>query len=162
MGLHKADGRWLGRLMQLARVARTWSKDPDEQVGCALASPDFRQQSLGYNGLIAGMDDSLLETMSREAKRTYTLHAEANAIHNCRADTRGWSLAVTKAPCLECAATIHNAGIARVVFSGWPYERSRWYESQMDAMRHLRVSGVEVWVEDLGTASMPASAVRQP
>lgn len=156
----KTDGRWLGRLMHLARVAQTWSKDPDERVGAAIASPDFLHQSLGYNGLPEGMDDDALRSMTKAEKDEHMRHAERNLLERLDRPIGGWSLAVTKAPCLDCAELIVTRGIKRVVVSQWPYNTSRWYASQMQAFQMFKHQGVELWLEGLGTLTCPVHARR--
>jgi dCMP deaminase len=52
--------------------------------------------------------------------KPYVLHAEANAITKiaCSSNSsRGATMYVTAAPCIECAKLIIQAGIRRVVYS---------------------------------------------
>lgn len=151
MSPDKTDGRWLGRLMHLARVAQTWSKDPDERVGCAIASPDFREHAFGYNGLVPGSDDRTLVGMEKPMKDLLVRHAERNLLDHVVYNVGGWSLAVTKPPCYECAELILDRRIARVVVGSRPRVESRWYKAQTAAIDLLQEHGVQVWLDGLGS-----------
>lgn len=145
------DPKWLARLMSIAKTAAGWSKNPDGFVGCAIASPDFRQLSVGYNGPPGFYDDGEYVALSKEERRKVTVHAELNALLNSQKDHRGWILATTTPPCLECAKAAVQAGIYLIVIQHMPSPTSSWYASQMDALRLLLKSHVKVYV-----CSMPA------
>lgn len=123
---------WDARFRAMATFVAGWSKDPREQVGCVLVSPDKRRFSVGYNGLPKGFPDDIV--MSRDDKNKYSLHAEDNAIAQAGTDLTGWTVYCTKAPCLRCMLTIHRAGIARVVSAGirddsnWRFDQKEAYE----------------------------------
>lgn len=72
----------------------------------------------GYNGTPSGFENCCED----EDNKTYpyVLHAEANAITKVAAsnnNSRGATVYVTHAPCLECSKLIIQAGIKRVVYS---------------------------------------------
>lgn len=57
---------------------------------------------------------------------------------------------ITKATCLDCAKRLVRCGVDRLVMPE-PYEfhsvtgeRSKWYASQMEALKYLKTSGVTV------------------
>lgn len=135
---HSAS-HWDGRFMAMAELAAGWSKDPRKQVGAVLVSPDCRRISIGYNGLPANFPDDV--TMDRDTKNRYSIHAEVNAIAQAAADVRGWTLYVTAAPCLQCALSIHRAGIGRVVALAIDPD-SLWAEEQREAGNFLSSMGV--------------------
>lgn len=101
------------------------SKDPSTQVGAVIANSENKQVSIGYNGLPDGMnDDDFHWTSPGEetgdiftTKNPWVVHAERNAILNCKGvkldDT---TLYVTLFPCNECAKSIIQSGIKKVVY----------------------------------------------
>lgn len=138
---------WDERFMRLAREASTWSKDPDAQVGAVVVSPDRRRVSFGYNGLPWGMPDDPEVLCNKDLKNSLTIHAEQNAMANAPFDLEGFTLYVTKAPCLECALMVRQHRIVRVVSA--PIDpNSRWCEEQRHAVRLLEGLGISVvWVQ---------------
>jgi Deoxycytidylate deaminase len=101
------------------RMARIWAENSyckRRQVG-ALVVKNKMIISDGYNGTPAGFDNICED----EGGLTfpYVLHAEANAItklavsHN---SSKGATLYVTTAPCIECSKLIIQSGIVRVVY----------------------------------------------
>lgn len=137
---------WDHRFMRLAREAAGWSKDPDEQVGAVVVSPDRRKFSAGYNGLPWGMPDDPEVLCNKDLKNALTIHAEQNALANAPFDLDGWTIYCTKAPCLECALLIRQNRISRVV-SAPIRPDSRWANEQRRAMQVLEGLGVAVsWV----------------
>jgi dCMP deaminase len=155
------DPKWIARLMRLAHEAKSWSKNPDGFVGCAIASPDMRQLSLGYNGPPGFYDDKAYVALTKEQRREVTVHAELNALLNSRhGDHRGWMLATTTPPCLDCAKAIVQAGFYLVVIPHLPALQSSWYGSQVLALRLLVESHVRVFVcsDPCGETSRPIVA----
>ena len=101
------------------------SKDPSTQVGACIASPQNTQISVGYNGLTRGMDDDEFPWNSPgeqtndlyTTKNPWVVHAERNAILNSHGtDLWGATLYVTLFPCNECAKSIVQSGIKKVVY----------------------------------------------
>lgn len=138
------DRIWDRRFYSMAKnEAETWSKDPQCKVGATLVSPDKRRFSHGYNGFPRGIDDD--ERLSGPRRIALSMHAEVNAILNAGQSLEGWTLYVTKHPCLECAKVILQAGIARVVCDGpTDNEGSKWYASQREAVALFKEAGVEL------------------
>ena len=101
------------------------SKDPSTQVGACIANKENKQVSVGYNGLPNGMDDDkfLWDSPGEKVGDMYTtknpwvVHAERNAILNCKGvRLDGATIYVTLFPCYECAKSIVQAGITKVVY----------------------------------------------
>jgi dCMP deaminase len=136
-----AASHWDARFMQMARLVSTFSKDPRKQVGAVLVSPDCRNVYFGYNGPPSGFDDHTLGIMDRAQKNKYSLHAETNALAKAATDVAGWTIYVTAPPCLHCAMTVHQAGIARVVTPNLDPE-SQWFSEQREAEDFLSAMGV--------------------
>lgn len=134
---------WDYRFLRLAEEVSTWSKDPSTQVGAVLARGKH-VVSVGFNGFPAGMNDSPTLYADRAVKNSRTIHAEANAILNARHDVAGCIVYVTQPPCANCALTIIQAGIRRVVALR-PSEtfRVRWGKSLAQAQAFFEEADVE-------------------
>lgn len=140
------DPKWHLRLLDIANQVSQWSKDPNCGVGAVVVSPDGRQVSWGFNGLVRGPDSP--ELLRAEDKNDYMVHAELNAILNCHVRPIGWTLCCTKYPCLSCANAIIQAGIVQVVTTG-VIPSSKWIENQMKAHAQFESAGVNVHVYDV-------------
>ena len=71
------------------------------------------------------------------------IHAELNAILNAKKDLRGWTMYCTKPPCSNCALSIIQAGIYRLVMPQL-CDTSSWYPSQHAALEMMREAGLAV------------------
>jgi len=89
------------------------------QVGAIIVKDD-RIISIGYNGMPSGWDNVCeYKSLGVLATRPEVLHAESNAISKlARSSEAGQdaTLFVTHAPCMECAKSIHQAGITAVYY----------------------------------------------
>ena len=110
---HDLDTRYL-------RMAAIWAENSyckRRQVGAILVK-DKMIISDGYNGTPAGFENVCED--ENNLTKPYVLHAEANAITKVAASSnssRGATIYVTTAPCIECAKLIIQSGIKRVVYS---------------------------------------------
>lgn len=106
--------------LRYLRMARIWAENSyctRLQVG-ALLVKDKMIISDGFNGTPCGFEN-ICEDDNNKTK-PYVLHAEANAITKVAGsnnNSRGATIYITHAPCLECAKLIIQAGIKRVVYS---------------------------------------------
>ncbi|MCK9628101.1 MAG: dCMP deaminase family protein [Bacteroidales bacterium] len=120
-------------------MAAVWAKNSyckRRQVG-ALLVKDRMIISDGYNGTPAGFEN-ICEDDNGHTK-PYVLHAEANAITKIAKsgnNSKGATMYVTTAPCLECAKLIIQAGITRLVYKD-DYRVS-------DGIDLLRRAGIEI------------------
>lgn len=120
-------------------MAAVWAKNSyckRRQVG-ALLVKDRMIISDGYNGTPAGFEN-ICEDEEGHTK-PYVLHAEANAITKVAKsgnNSKGATMYVTTAPCLECAKLIIQAGITRLVYKD-DYRIS-------DGIDLLRRAGIEI------------------
>ena len=102
------------------RMAAVWAENSyckRRQVG-ALIVKDQMIISDGYNGTPAGFENVCED--ENNMTKPYVLHAEANAITKLAASSnssKGATIYVTSAPCIECAKLIIQSGIKRVVYS---------------------------------------------
>lgn len=108
------DSKWQDRLIQLAQLVASWSKDPSTQVGAVVFDAQRRIVGLGYNGFPRGVDDDPARYEDKLVKRKIVVHAESNAILNANKSVRECGLLVTRYPCTECAKLIIQSGITDV------------------------------------------------
>ena len=110
---HELDKRYL-------RMASIWAENSyckRRQVG-ALIVKDQMISSDGYNGTPSGFENVCED--EQNVTLPYVLHAEANAITKVAASSnssKGATIYVTSAPCIECSKLIIQSGIVRVVYS---------------------------------------------
>lgn len=107
--------KWDNRFLELAWHIASWSKDPSTKVGCILVDSDRHIISTGYNGFPRGVEDSQPRLNFRETKYMMVQHAEANAVLQAVASTKGSTAYVTHHPCSSCAGMLIQAGVKRVV-----------------------------------------------
>lgn len=116
---------WESYFMSLATLSAFRSKDQKTQTGACIIGPDNKVIGIGYNGLPIGLDDSdskfwqdTDDSDIEHSKHTYVVHAERNAIYNSFGQTiKGATLYATLFPCANCAQTIIQSGIRRVVYN---------------------------------------------
>lgn len=115
--------RWDEYYMAKAVLIAERSKDPNTQVGAAIADDKNKPVGEGYNGLPRGVDNNLIswdrEGEFLDTKYPFICHAERNAITNSVADDdrMGKSRIYTSLfPCHECAKDIIQSGINEVVY----------------------------------------------
>lgn len=134
--------KWDRRFLGLASVVATWSKDPSTGVGAVIVDDKHHIVSMGFNGFPRAVrdDDAILE--NRDEKLRRTIHAEANAILFATRSVVGCTIYVTHPPCAKCAATIIQAGIARVVSRPpWASFAERWADDMRSASEMFAESG---------------------
>lgn len=109
---------WDQRYLDLAQYwANVCSKDPNTAVGSVIINNDNRIVSLGYNGFPVGVSDDVNRLKDRSTKHIFMQHAERNALDNAETPVRGYTLYATLKPCSECAKSIVQKGISRVVYN---------------------------------------------
>lgn len=118
----KSNLNWDEYFMLQAMIASFKSKDPVTKVGCVFVDENRHQITMGYNGFVAGINESYLPWGKDKAaplehqKYGYVVHAEANALLHSPRSLVGSTLYVTHFPCHECAKLIASSKISRVVF----------------------------------------------
>jgi dCMP deaminase len=91
-------------------------------VGAVFVDQNNHQLSMGYNGFVAGIDESKLpwgrdtSVPLEEQKYGYVVHAEANAILHAHAKLEGSKLYVTHFPCNECAKLLASHRVSEIVY----------------------------------------------
>jgi dCMP deaminase len=102
------------------RMAEIWAENSyciRRKVG-ALIVKDNMIISDGFNGTPSGFENVCED--ENNVTKPYVLHAEANAITKVAASSnssKGATIYVTSAPCIECSKLIIQSGIKRVVYS---------------------------------------------
>jgi len=107
---------WQEYFIGFAEHAAKKSKD-STKVGAVLVGEDKEIRLTGYNGPPHGVLD-LPERRERPTKYLFASHAEQNLIAFAAREgikTKGCTVYVTHHPCANCAKTLIQAGIKRVV-----------------------------------------------
>jgi dCMP deaminase len=120
--------------------------------------------SVGFNGFPQNLSDSLELYEDRQYKLAVTVHAESNAILNAAkngAKTQSCTAYVTFPPCSQCAASLIQAGVEKVVCPDPAHAPERWRASFKLANEMLYQSGVKLFYyseNDLWTSEFAKSA----
>ena len=110
---------WDSFFMSLAFISSQRSKDPNTQVGCAIADNNNIVLSLGYNGLPRGCSDDEYPwnrdgENELDKKYYYIVHSEENAILNAKGkELSGAKIYVMYFPCNECTKSTKNVRFSR-------------------------------------------------
>lgn len=121
---------WDEYFMLQAMMASFKSKDPNTKVGCVFVDNNNHQLSMGYNGQIAGIDETKIpwgnvkSVPLDQQKYAYVVHSEANAILHAKADLTHSRCYVTLFPCHECAKMMATLKIKEVVYLSDKYTGS--------------------------------------
>tara|TARA_R110000765_G_scaffold134073_2_gene232978 strand:+ start:95 stop:541 length:447 start_codon:yes stop_codon:yes gene_type:complete len=114
------NNKWDLRMLQVAKLVSTFSKDPSTKVGAVIYNPERKTIiTTGYNGFPRGTQDDDVLYSDRQQKYPRVVHAEANAIVEAASQgtsTFGGHLAITHTPCADCAGLVIQAGIKRIVY----------------------------------------------
>ena len=136
---------WDEYFMLQAMMASFKSKDPSSKVGCVFVDENNHQVSMGYNGMIAGINENEIP-WGRETsvglefqKYGYVVHSEANAIMHASRPLEGCKLYVTLFPCNECAKLIASKKISEVIFLSDKYKDT---ENNRISRRILELSNI--------------------
>lgn len=149
---NQSSNKWDSRFIDLAVYISQWSKDPSTKVGAVIVDSERRVVSLGYNGFPRGVSDREDKYNNRQLKHQIAIHAEKNAILNSHYRPVGCTIYITHPPCAQCAGSIIQSGIVRVVC---PVHSSlsntnvatngfidRWHESIQEALSQFTEVGI--------------------
>lgn len=134
--------KWDRRFLSLASEVSSWSQDPSTKVGSVIATEDYRILSLGFNGFPRGVKDTADRYSDKSIKLKLVCHAERNALDNAHFDVTGATIYSTLFPCNECAKSIIQRGIKRVVSNLMDITESRFNWSESLIM--FEEAGIEV------------------
>ncbi|KAB2908778.1 MAG: dCMP deaminase family protein [Ignavibacteriales bacterium] len=116
---------WDECFMQMAHLIAMRSKDPNTRAGAVIVDENKVIVGLGYNGFPRKIREEELPWERTgaftETKYAYVVHAEANAIYNSNKPVKGCTLYATLFPCNECAKTIIQNGISKVIYESDKY-----------------------------------------
>lgn len=140
--------------MELALVTKNRTTCLRRQVGCVLLSNRGHVLSTGYNGVAAGLphcnelasDHMLCHPEERypfscsaaqavsgtELDGCQAIHAEQNALLQCRDVWQIHTCYVTTSPCITCTKLLLNTSCERIVFiDEYPHQQARelWEKS---------------------------------
>ena len=142
---------WQQYFMGVALLASKRSKDPSTQVGAVVVTPDNRIIGVGWNGMPkvkTGWDNDWCYPWGKDSqdplenKYMYVVHAEPNAIFHASENVKGCTMYLTWFPCSDCAKSIAQAGIKKLVYLD-EYTTDRYRTSMEGAKRIFLVAGVE-------------------
>jgi len=108
---------WDQYFLDIADIVSSRSKDPRTKVGAVLVR-ERRIIGTGYNGFPKYVNENIDARWEVPEKYIWVAHAERNAIDMCARDgvaTKGATLFVTLPPCNECAKSIIQCEIDKVV-----------------------------------------------
>ena len=141
----KSQINWDEYFMLQAMLASFRSKDPSSKVGCVFVDENNHQVTMGYNGMVAGIDETQIP-WGRDTsvglefqKYGYVVHSEANAIMHANRPLEGCRAYVTLFPCNECAKLIASKKIKEVVFLSDKYKDT---ENNRIARRIFDLAGI--------------------
>jgi dCMP deaminase len=136
---------WDEYFMLQAMIAAFKSKDPATKVGSVFVDKNNHQITMGYNGFVAGIDESKVPWGKDKSaplefqKYGYVVHSEANAILHASRSLEGATAYVTLFPCNECAKLIASSKVKEVVFLS---DKHHDTESNRIAKKIFDLSGV--------------------
>ncbi len=113
---------WDEYFMLQAMMASFKSKDPATKVGCVFVDQNNHQLTMGYNGFVAGIDESKLPWGKDKSqplehqKYGYVVHSEANAILHSPVSLAHSKCYVTLFPCNECAKLLASVKVSEVIY----------------------------------------------
>ena len=130
---------------EIAKVVASKSKDPSSKVGCVIVDKNNCPVSNGFNGFIAGSDESEFSWTDRSKKYLTVLHAEENAIIFAKRDLEGCKAYITHSPCNKCLTLLAQAKIREIYYSDPSIIRDRGSDEVKWAIKAIiRATGVSV------------------
>ncbi len=124
------------------------SPDAETQVGTVIVSDTNHVLSVGYNGWMPHIDDSLIPNV-RPDKHSWVIHSELSAILHCEHKPRGATLYCTHLPCLQCFFACVAAGIKEIIYikgedtTNTKGKDTYWEVAQFLARKQITIRGVD-------------------
>ena len=140
---------WDVWFMKQVYLAAEKSKDPSTKIGAVLVR-DNHIISTGFNGFPIGVLDKKNRYADREVKYDLVVHAEDNSVLSAARfgiSTLGTILYTQGVPCNECAKSVIQAGVKKVVYhTQWPLLTNSisWVEACKISSIMLEEAGVKV------------------
>lgn len=107
--------------LQMLNLVAARSTCPRRSVGAVLVTADNQILSTGYNGVPRGFPHCVEQACPGawdehgDTRRCMAVHAEVNALLQCKRLDLAHTLYVSCTPCFECAKMICNTPICRVI-----------------------------------------------
>lgn len=140
-----SDAFFIGAL-PMAQAATQHSTDAERQVGCVILARDGRLLVSGSNAIPSACTVTK-ERTCRPEKYKWTEHAERRVLNHAARfgiAVNGGTAIVTYFPCADCARSMVDSGIVRVVAPEPLLDHPRWGASWQDALDILNDAKVSV------------------
>ena len=106
--------------IEMANVLSLRSTCLDKQVGCIITNADNKIIASGYNGAPHGYphctDTGVCRKELGGISACPAVHAEQNAIIQCRVPEQIYTVYTTLSPCISCIRMLMNTSCKRIVF----------------------------------------------
>jgi dCMP deaminase len=112
------------------------SHDVQTKCGCVIVSENNVLVSQGYNGFPRNIDDTCLPN-TRPLKYPWMIHAEANAILNCKEIPPNSTAYVTGPPCQNCLIMMWQKDIKNIVYTNYSMAHMTEKDSETDDLRTI-------------------------
>lgn len=130
--------------IDMAKLAASRGTCTRRKVGCILVSKENQVLATGYNGVPSGFThciDKPCEGASYESgqglDKCESIHAEMNAVINCKDVKEIYTAYCTTAPCIHCIKVLLNTGCKRLVTAeSYPHS---------DVSKRLWQQGGRIW-----------------
>lgn len=119
--------------LRMAKLVATRGTCSRRKVGCVLVDDMHHVLSTGYNGVPRGMPHCIDSPCAGAGRPSGTslmecnaLHAEWNALLQCRDTARIHTAYLTASPCVICMRMFCNTSVRRIVFlEEYPHPESK-------------------------------------
>lgn len=110
--------------LQMTALVASRATCARRKVGCVLVDVNGHVMATGYNGVARGLPhciDSPCEGANQPSGQglhlCQAIHAEQNALLQCRSTHEIFAAYVTSSPCIQCMRLLANTSVQRIVFS---------------------------------------------
>lgn len=144
--------------MSMAFLASTRGTCARRRVGCVLINARGHVLSTGYNGPAAGLPhcidhpcDGACAPSGTKLDACEALHAEQNALLQCRDPYQIHTAYVTASPCVTCTKLFMNTSCERIVFlEEYPHPAAQTLWETMGGRTWEKYKGTLLIVESYG------------
>ena len=136
--------------MAMAMLVATRSTCVRRQVGCVLIDKNNNILATGYNGVVRGQPHcneghpcpGAESESGKDLDKCYAVHAEQNALIQCKDLTKVYACFCTTAPCVMCTKLFLNTTLKRMIYCE-PYPQSIMSKN---ISNHTRTTGKLDWL----------------
>lgn len=114
--------KWDNTFLEISLAVSKLSKDSSSKVGSCIVTPDKKHISIGYNGMVSGIEETPEMWSNRQIKLLHVLHSEENNLLNCPFSPKDCTIYITHQPCSRCIIKLAQVKIKRIVYIN-KYER---------------------------------------